>query len=263
MEGNPVIEKIKPVLENSAGIEGVFVYGSLVNHHRDAYSDIEIGVVTKNTATALKAAYESYTALLNAVGKPAQVIENARDHLKIVSALYGKDLFPPLGLELKLMYGQLRYAQEMLPYADYAILLDPNGKVAPALEKLRRTRPLEETERILNQQARSYAFVVQDVLKAYEREEDFQLQALLEDLRERIFFAAAARFGGQIQGAKRAERYLSAEEHQLFTESYQAPTLDTIRRLNELYARYLDELQTNFQIGNGGDGLRETLKALL
>jgi hypothetical protein len=263
MEGNPVIEKLTVLLEADENVEGAFVYGSLVNDHRDAYSDIEFGVLVKNTAAALNTAYDAHPTLLSAVGKPTSILESSRDHVRVVSALYGKDAFPPVGVEVKLTFGQLRYAQEMLPYADYAILTDKSGKVAAALEKLRRTRPPEATERMLNQQVQSYAFAVQDALKAYQREADFDLQAVLEDLRERIFFAAAARFGGQIEGAKRAQRYLSVDEHQLFAESYQAPTLDTIRRMNELYAGYLDELQTNFKIGDGGEPLRTTLQTLL
>lgn len=264
MEGNPVIEKIKALMEAASGdIEGAFLYGSIANQHRDAYSDVEIGVLVKNTAVALVNTYGQREALLNAIGQPAHILESNRDHVKVVSALYGKDLFPPVGLEVKLTYGQVRYAQEMLPYSDYVILVDPNGKTAAALEKLRRTRPPEATARELAAQVRTYPFAVQDALKAYEREADFDLQAVLEDLRERIFFAAAARFGGQIERAKRAARFLSAEEHALLAESYQAPTPDTIRRLNDLYAACLDDLKATFDIGEGGDGVRKAVGALL
>lgn len=263
MENNPVTEAVVKFLAGSQDIEGAFAYGSLVNQRRDAFSDVEIGIVAKNTAAALGNVYKQRDALLNAIGKPADTAESAHDHLKVVSALYGKDAFPPIGLEVKLTFGQLRYAQEMLPYTDYAILLDTNSKLAPALEKLRGTRPPAETERALKEHARWYPFRVQDALKAYQREEDFDLQAVLEDLRERIFFAAAARWGGQIEGAKRAERYLSLDEHQVIAESYQAPTLDTMRRMNDLYARYLDDLKTTFDMGEGGAALRERLKAIL
>jgi predicted nucleotidyltransferase len=263
MENNPVIQAVVKFLENSEDIEGAFVFGSLVNQHRDAFSDVEIGIVSKNTAAAFNGLYNQHETLLKAIGDTVEVAESSRDHVKIVSALFGREKFPPIGLEVKLNYGQLRYAQEMLPYTDYHILLDKNGKLAPALEKLRGTRPAEETERALKEQVRWYPFRVQDALKAYEREEDFDLQAVLEDLRGRIFFAAAARWGGQIEGAKRAERYLSAEEHQVIAESYQAPTLDTVRSMNDLYVRYLDDLKTTFDIGDGGAALRETLKAIL
>jgi hypothetical protein len=263
MAENAVLNKLVPVLESSEDLEGVFVFGALANQQRDAFSDVALGIVAKNTAAALAAAYDGHEALLKVLGKPAQVLEDTRDHVKEISALYGKDGFPPVGLEVKLVYGQMRYLQEMLPYTDYEILVDKGGKLAPALEKLSRTRPAEATERALKAQVETYAFAVQDALKAYERESDFDLQAVLEDLRERIFFAAAARFGGQVEGGKRASRYLSAEEHQLIAESYQTPTKDTLRGLNDLYTRYLDDLKTNFSIGDGSAGLKETLKALL
>jgi hypothetical protein len=263
MENSPTIQAVVKWLESSDDIEGAFVFGSLVNQNRDAFSDVEIGIVSKNTATAFNNLYGQRETLLNAIGKPAEVVDSVRDHIKIVSALYSRDQFPPIGLEVTLIFGQLRYVQEMLPYTDYQILVDKNDKLAPVLEKLRGTRPAEETERALKEQVRWYPFRVQDALKAYEREEDFDLQAVLEDLRGRIFFAAAARWGGQIEGAKRAERYLSAEEHQLIAESYQAPTRDTMRRMNDLYVRYLDDLKANFGIGDGGAALQETLKAIL
>lgn len=263
MENNPVIQAVVKFLESSDDLEGAFVFGSLVNQHRDAFSDVEIGIVSKNTAAAYNALYSQHEALLKAIGAVVEMAETSHDHVKIVSALFGRSGFPPIGLEVKLLFGQLRYVHEMLPYTDYHILLDKNGKLASALEKMRGTRPPEATEFALKEQVRWYAFRVQDALKAYEREEDFDLQAVLEDLRGRIFFAAAARWGGQIEGAKRAERYLSAEEHQLIAESYQAPTLDTVRHMNDLYVRYLDDLKTTFGIGEGGAALRETLKAIL
>ncbi|MBZ0289598.1 MAG: hypothetical protein K8I30_18390, partial [Anaerolineae bacterium] len=229
MDGNPVIAAVVKALESSEDIEGAFVFGSLANQHRDAFSDVEIGIVAKNTAAAFTSLTKASEAILNAVGKPVQVVRDVQKHTEAVSALYGKDAFPPIGLEVRLVFGQMRYLQEMLPYTDYDIIVDKSGKLAAALEKLRRTRPPEETERAIQAQVASYSFVVQDALKAYERESAFDLQAVLEDLRERIFFAAAARFGGQVEGAKRAARYLSAEEHALIAESYQAPTLDTIK----------------------------------
>ncbi|MEO8610919.1 MAG: nucleotidyltransferase domain-containing protein [Chloroflexota bacterium] len=263
MEGNPVLQAIVKALEASEDIEGAFIFGSIATQHRDAFSDVEIGIVAKNTAEAFANLTKASESLLSAIGKPVQVIHEVQKRTESAAALYGKDQFPPIGLEVKVIYGQLRYLQEMLPYTDTEILVDKGGKLAPALEKLRRTRPADETAKALKAQIATYAFVVQDALKAYEREADFDLQAVLEDLRERIFYAAAARFGGQVDGAKRASKFLSAEEHQLIAESYQAPTLDTIKRLNELYACYLDELKTNFAIGDGADGLRETLKALV
>ena len=263
MDGNPVILAVTKALEASEDIEGAFVFGAMANQHRDAFSDVQLGIVAKNTAEAFANLTKASESLLSAVGKPVQVIREVQKHTEIVSALYGKETFPPIGLEVKLVLGQMRYLQEMLPYTDYEILVDKSSKLAPALEKLRRTRPTEATERALKEQVGTYAFAVQDALKAYEREADFDLQAVLEDLRERIFYAAAARFGGEVEGAKRAARFLSAEEHALIAESYQAPTLDTIKRMNELYACYLDELKANFAIGDGADGLRETLKALL
>jgi predicted nucleotidyltransferase len=263
MENNPALQAVVRFLENSEDIEGAFVFGSLVNQHRDAFSDVEVSIVAKNTAAAFNSLYGQHEGLLKAIGTSVETAHGSRDHIKTVSALFGRSQFPPIGLEVKLIYGQLRYVQEMLPYTDYEILLDKNGKLATALEKLRGTRPPEATERALKEQMQWYPFRVQDALKAYEREEDFDLQATLEDLRGRIFFAAAARWGGQIEGAKRAERYLSAEEHQVIAESYQAPTLDTLRRMNDLYVRYLDDLKTTFGIGDGGTALRETLKAIL
>ena len=160
MAGNPVTDSVLKVLENSEDIEGVFVFGSMANQHRDAFSDVRLGIVAKNTADAFAKLTKSSESLLNAVGKPIQVEAHDQNKIQDLSALYGKDTFPPIGLEVQLVYGQLRYLQEMLPYTDYEILIDTGGKLAPALEKLRRTRPAEATERALNAQVSTYAFTV-------------------------------------------------------------------------------------------------------
>ena len=56
MENNPVIQAVVKFLESSDDIEGAFVFGSLVNQRRDAFSDVEIGIVSKHAfaVSALK-----------------------------------------------------------------------------------------------------------------------------------------------------------------------------------------------------------------
>ena len=52
MDGNPVIQAVTKALEASEDIEGAFVFGAMANQHRDAFSDVQIGIVAKNTAGA-------------------------------------------------------------------------------------------------------------------------------------------------------------------------------------------------------------------
>src|SRR5690349_14482628 len=143
MAGNLVTDSILKALEASEDIEGVFVFGSLANQNRDAFSDVEIGIVSKNTADALENLTKSIDSLLNTVGKPIQVIRQIQKHTEYVSALYGKAAFPPIGLEVRLVFGQLRYLQEMVQFIDFEVLMDKGGKLTPALDKLRRVRSAE------------------------------------------------------------------------------------------------------------------------
>ena len=79
MDNHPVIEAVVNQLKDSVDIEGVFAYGSLANQHRDAYSDVEIGIVALNTAAALGNLYKQRDDLLAAIGTPVEVAESARD----------------------------------------------------------------------------------------------------------------------------------------------------------------------------------------
>jgi hypothetical protein len=204
-----------------------------------------------------------HEALLTAIGKPVHTLEREWGHCQQVAALYNQVEFPPIGLEVDLTFSQVRYAHEQMPNREYAIVFDRTGKLAAALEKTSRRKAEETIGAELAAQMNGYPFLTHDALKAYEREEDFQLQSLLEEMRKAIFFAAGARFGGQVYGAKRAQYFLTAEEHQLIDESYQHPTKDTIRRLNDLYVRYLNELKSNDAVGKGIDSLSRVLKGIV
>lgn len=248
MELQEIVAKIIKELECESCIEGVFLSGSLANEHEDQFSDIDLGIASRDNPGAYDEAYALRHQLLKAVGQPVHTLERGWQHCQMVAVLYGKSQFPPIGLEIDLIFSQLKYVAEQMPYADYRILFDRMGKLGQALHKISRNKPSDELEHELRQQLSWYLFYVYDALKACERKDSFELQALLEEMRKLIFQAAAARHGAQVYGAKRASKYLSDNEKKIIDKSYRQSTRRSVERLAELYVVCLDRIQSDYEI---------------
>lgn len=190
------------------GVEGVFLSGSLANQFQDEFSDIDLGVATVNGAEALDEVFSLRHQLITAVGEPAHSLEQGWGHCKMIAALYGKSLFPPMGLEIDIIFSQLRHVSEQMPYAEYRIVYDRNGKLQPMLARIGRSRPGQDIEKEIAGHLAWFPFYMHDARKACRRGDRFQVQSLLEEIRKLIFFAAATRQGAQVYGVKRAYRFL-------------------------------------------------------
>jgi predicted nucleotidyltransferase len=233
-------------LETISSVEGAFISGSLVNEHRDLFSDIDLGIATKNSPTAFDEIFALRHWLITVVGQPIHFLERGWGHCKMIAALFGKSHFPPIGLEIDIIFSQLRYVSEQMPYSEYRIVFDRNGKLQSALTKVSQSKPGQEVEKEIAQQLKWFPFYVHEA-----------------EMRKLIYFAAATRQGDQIYGSKRAYRYLSMAERQKLEESYRRSDESMVAQLAQLYLGCVTELQASYRIADNVRNFQTTLWELL
>jgi len=250
-------------LEMLPGVEGAFLSGSLANEHRDDFSDIDLGIATKDSAKTLNQTFALRHELIGVVGQPIHYLERGWEHCKMIAALFGKSQFPPVGLEIDLIFSQLQHVSEQMPYSDYMIVSDRNGKLQSILAKTNQSKPGKEIEHEISQHLKWFPFYTHDALKACKRSDEFQVRSLLEEMRKSIFFVAATRRGRQVFGAKRAYHYLSTSERQIVEQSYSCSDEDTVARIAQLYVELVTQLQSNYQIDDAVISTKTILQELL
>ena len=136
MNWQVAVDAIVTELERASSVEGVFLSGSLVDRHRDAFSDVDLGVASRNGAAVFGETFALRHRLLIAAGRPVHRLERGWDHCRMVAALYGKAEYPPIGLEIDIVFSQLRHVAEQMPYAAYRVLFDRRAKLRSALDRL-------------------------------------------------------------------------------------------------------------------------------
>ncbi len=254
-----IVEQIKDV----SSIVGAYLSGSLVNEDRDVFSDVDLGIVSKNSLQAFRAAWSLRHRIITSIGEPLHFIERGWEHCRMVAALYGKSQFPPVGLEVDAIFSQMRYVAEQMPYAKYQVVFDREGRLRQALDGLSLTRPEDETRLELLQVLRAFPFVTHDAVKAVERGDFCNAQGLFEEMRKAIFTLAAVRSGDIAYGTKRAFRYLSEAECQIVMDSYHASTREFILKLVSVLTRCLAAVQTRYSIEQDVELLRYRIAELL
>ncbi|HVO70889.1 MAG TPA: hypothetical protein VMT24_12640 [Aggregatilineaceae bacterium] len=246
MDQQEVVNRIVHPIENHPAVEGAYLCGSLVNEHRDRFSDVDVGIASGDSGGDIERAYTLREPMLAAIGTPVHVTERGWEHCRMIAALYGKTLFPPVGLEVDLVFSQLQHVSEQMPYAQYMILLDRHGELKRELDRIGRPRPNQVTAQEIRQHLKGLPFVVHDALKAHGRGDVFHFQSLLDELRTAVFFVAAARQGGQVFGSKHAARYLSAAERQAIEASYREFSRQTLEHLLDLYLSHLEAIRSEY-----------------
>ena len=263
MNYQAILTNIVTILKSMNSVEGAYLSGSLVNEHQDDFSDIDLGVATKNSKKAFSEIFTLRHQLITAVGEPTHFLERGWEHCKMIAVLYGKSQFPSIGLEIDIIFSQLRHVSEQMPYSEYRIVFDRNGKLQPMLAKVSQSKPSQEIENEIVQHLKWFPFYAYDALKACKRGDAFQAQSLLEEMRKLIFFAAASRQGGQVYGSKRAYRYLSSIERQIVDDSYHRSDENMVARLTQLYLECVTVLQSNDRIIDNVENTRIALQELL
>ncbi|MGA2461415.1 MAG: hypothetical protein ABSF82_08345 [Candidatus Bathyarchaeia archaeon] len=258
-----IVESIVKTIENEESVQGVFLSGSLINESKDQFSDIDLGIVSVNSQEAFEKSYSLRHGIIEAVGKPIDSLERGWENCKMMTALYGRTQFPPLGLEVDVIFSQLRHVSEQIPYADYEIVFDRSGMLRQALAKLSRRKPKEEVQKEIRLHLTSCPFYVHDALKAHERGDSPPFHMLLNEIRKLVFFAAAASRDQQVYGSKRGLKYLSASERLSFESSYYGFNKGTVQKLTDLYVAKLKELEVRYQVVPDVEKFQRTLKELL
>jgi hypothetical protein len=242
MDWQKLTDALLEILIQQPPVEGVFLSGSLVNHNRDEFSDMDLGIVSGNGPDAFEQAWGLRFGLMQAWGQPIQYLERGWGNCRMVAALYGKSQFPPMGLELDLVFSRLQDVGEQMPYSQYRVLWDRRGLLGAALGQLPKTPAPEETLTELRQHLSWCLFYVHDAKKALGRQDRFHFQSLLEQIRKLIFFAAAQAQGIQMLGAKRAYGYLSEDVRHTLEATYAQFDLASLQALLEEYLVLLGRL---------------------
>ena len=258
-----IVETIVKTVESEESVQGVFLSGSLVDENKDQFSDIDLGIASINNQEAFEKSYSLRNAIMDAVGRPMNFLERGWEHCKMVAVLYGKSQFPPIGLEVDVIFSQLQHVSEQMPYADCEVVFDRSGTLKQALEKLSRRKPKEEVQKEIRRQLTWCPFYVHDAIKAHERGDSPLFQTLLDEIRKLVFFAAAASRDEQAYGSKRGLKYLSAFERLAFESSYHGFNKGTVQKLTDLYIAKLKELEVRYHVASDVEQLERTLSELL
>ena len=258
-----VVDAIVAELARSPSVEGAFLSGPLVDGHADDYSDVDLGVVSRDGTEAFGETFDLRHRLLAVAGRPVHRLERGWGHCRMVAALYGKSEYPPIGLEIDIVFSQLRHVGEQMPFAETRALFDRRGELRQALDGLGTARPQPEIEADVVRHLSSFPFHVHDAIKACRRGDGLQVQSMLEEMRSMVFFAAATRRGERVFGAKRADRYLSQAERAVLGASYLRSDEDLVARLAWLYLGIVDELEPVYGIAGEVERLRLAMRELL
>jgi predicted nucleotidyltransferase len=263
MKWQKTLDTIVNALKTVSDVEGAFLGGSLANQNEDRFSDIDLGIVTRNSVKAFAQAYSMRSRLIAAAGTPLTFLDRGWAHCKMSAVLYGKSQFPPIGLEIDIIFSQLRHVSEQMPDSDYKMLFDRNGKLEPKLKQISRVKTKSEIEQELKKHLTWCAFYVHDAVKSCKRNDIFQAQSLLEEIRKLIFFAAGVRSKGQVYGTKHAYRYLSPKETKIIADSYCGLDEWMIRKLFKLYLECVTDLKSKYRVEQNIQKLQESSRQLL
>ena len=254
---------VKQEIEAEPGIEGAFLSGSAANKECDEFSDIDIGIVSRDTLKDFRKAYGLREDILRAIGQPVHLMEMEWDHCKRVGALYGKSQYPPIGLKIDLVFSQLKHVVELMPQSSYRIIFDRTGELEPQLEQHPQRKTKDEIEQELKQHLSSYPFYLHDAVRAFGRKDHANAQSLTDMMRKAIYYTAAVRAGSYAIGSKQGLNYLSPGEKWILEHSYQTVTRKTIEKLTDLYISCLTQVQAEYQIEQDVEQFKHSLPELL
>lgn len=246
-----------------AGIAGAFLCGPESSKERDEVADICVGIVSRNTLKDYRKAYGLRENILNAIGQPVHLMETESEHCKRVGVLYGKSQYPPIGLNVELMFSQLKHVAEQAPHGVCRVIFDRDGELEPYLEERPQRQPKDVIEQELKQHLSSYPFYLHEAVRAFGHKDHANAQALTEMMRKAIYYTAAVRAGCYAQGSKQGLNYLAPGEKWILEHSYQALSRKTIEKLTDLYVTCLTQVQAEYQIEQDVEQFRQSLPELL
>lgn len=248
MHWQEYVDRIVRRIEVEPGIEGAFLGGSLVTGQWDEFSDIDLGIATRNCRSDLEHAFSLRHELAALIGRPEHRLEKQWDHSLQIALLFGRSDFPPIGFELDMFFSRLRHVAELMPGASFQVVFDRSGRLREKLDELSLARQDTEVRTELLEQMQAFPFDAYHAAKALARGDLFNYQFVLERMRAAVSAAAASREGTVIRGSKRASCYLGPEERETVQRSYHEFTPDSITQLVETYLRLLAEVQQRYAL---------------
>ena len=263
MDVTAIVAIVVKQLKEEPGIEGAFLHHPILDKDCQDATNIDIGIVSKDTLKDFRKAYGLYEDILCNLGSPIQIMEREREHCKEARALYGRSAFPPLGLCVRLVFCQLKYVAEQDVSAGYQLLFDRTGEVKEQLTQALPEQPAERTARELQQQLSAYPFHLHNVARALARKDRAGAQSATELMRQAVYFAAAVRSGQHTHCAERGWHTLAPGEKWVLENSFQAITLKSIERLTNLYIACLSALPAEYHLDEGVAQLKHALPELI
>jgi predicted nucleotidyltransferase len=256
---NTVIEKVK----DEPAVEGIFLFGSFASKKQDEFSDIDIGIATRDTVKDYRKAYGMSADIFAAIGHSIGLLDEEQEHTHMVSALYGKSEFPPAGLKVDLLFGQLKHLAEKIPSEPENILLDRSGGLAAWLEKRATTHAHDDIADCLRHSMNAFPFFVFDVARAFSRKDRARAQSTADQMRKAIFRVAAVRAGHGANGGPYGLMDLKPGEKWIVEQTYQVCTRRTVQKLTELYMACLVDIQGAYGIEAEVSAIQQSLTDII
>lgn len=252
---NIAVEKVK----DEPAVEGLFLFGSFASKTQDEFSDIDIGIATRDTVKDYRKAFGMSDDIFSAIGRRIGLLDDEQEHTHMTSALYGKSEFPPLGLRVDLLFGQLKHLAEKIPGEPGNIVFDRSGGLAAWLEKRAKTRTKDDIADCLRQSMNAFPFYVYDVARAFGRRDRARAQSTADQMRKAIFRVAAVRAGHGGNGGPYGLMDLKPGEKWIVEQTYQVCTRRTVQKLTELYMTCLADVQGAYRIEDEVSAIQHSL----
>ncbi|MFX1538816.1 MAG: hypothetical protein ACFFDI_31900, partial [Promethearchaeota archaeon] len=243
-------------------VNGIFLSGSLANKNQDAYSDIDIGVTTKNSLKDFEKVYASRHQIVRTVKGFSHSLDRGWGNCKMIAALYNSTEYPPIGLEIDIIFSEIHHVKEQMPYAKYKVLFDASGELEELLSNIPQIRPKSDIRSELKQYFSSLPFYVYDAIKAHHRNDMFLCQNLLEEIRKMIYFVIALSNNRYVYGAKRAMQSMTQKEIQIIKDSYKSNELKVLHSLLNLFLKHLKKIRLKFEVENEARTLFKVLSGM-
>ncbi len=264
MDFSKVVNSVIQQIKDETAVEGVFLFGSAAANKQDDYSDLAIGIATRDNVKDYRKAYGLSEDIFNAIGKRIGLQEQDQEHTHTANALFGKTAYPPLGLKVDLLFSQLKHLADKMPQSSELIAFDRNAGLASLLDKHAKSKSKDDIAAKLKENLNEFPFYLYDAVRAFGRKDHARVQSSAEEMRKAIYHVAAVRAGRSGHGSSgQGLANLAPGEKWVVEHSYQTCTRKTVQKLTELYVACFADIQTIYHIEPEVAVLQQSLTDLI
>ncbi len=264
MDFTKVVNIVAEQIKDDPAVEGVFIFGSIAAKKHDEFSDIDVGIATRDNLKDYRKACGLTESVLSAIGKRIAVSEEDEDeHTHTASALFGKTEYPPMGVKVDLLFSQMKHLGDKTPRSADFIIFDRNGSVASLIEKYAKSKPKDDITGKLKENLNEFPFYLYDALCAFGRKDHARVQSAAEQMRKSIYHVAAVRAGSKGQNSSYGLVNLAPGEKWVVEQSYQTCTRKTVMKLTDLYLSCFSGIQTIYHLEPEVTTLQQALSDLM